>query len=235
MNLKFGIRVLLWLFVCVTPGEAMISFRPRPLHDSILDAPVVVHVRIKEIHDRHFRLGSENFSCGSDYVVDVLTTFKGRPHVQRTFSAFGPPHALFLHKVRPGDELLVLLSARRKEESPASEPTDVLYSPTSRVELKCRAQLSLMTLSGDNAGGFPLILRPQTSASGQTHNAWLAYSVLRTEFPRALLDEKAPFDQNCSGLQCTDPLLLMVPWEPLKAEIHRWAREPKESGRRRRS
>jgi hypothetical protein len=232
MNLKLSVCISLCLSLCAASTEAMIYFLPRSLQDSIANAPVVAHVRIKEIHDRQFRHGSESISCGTDYVVDVLTTFKGRPHAQRTFSALGEPHAVIFHEVKPGDELLVLLTARRREESPASEPTDVISGPTTRAEFKCRAQLSLMTLAYDDAAGFPLIFRPQASASGQTHTAWLAYSVVRTKMPRPLLDEGALYDENCSGLSCTEPLHMMVPWERLKADIQRWAREPSNAGRR---
>lgn len=232
MNLKLGICILLCLSLYVGTTDAMLVYHPRPLRDSVVDAPVIAHVRITNIEDRRFRHGSDSFSCGTDYVVDVLTTFKGMPHVQRTFSVFGEPHAVLFHKVKPGDELLVLLTARRKQEVPASAPTDVIYGGPSRAEIKCRAQLSLMTLAGSDAGGFPLIFRSQTSASGQKHTAWLAYSVERTEMPRSLLHEGAPYDENCSGLECTQPWRAMVPWEDVKAEIQRWTREAKETGRR---
>lgn len=221
MNVKLGVCMLVCLVVHAASTQAMIFYRPRPLSNSIKNAPVVAHVRIKEIHDRHFRDGGELVSCGRDYVVDVLTTFKGRPRSERTFSLVGQPHALFSHEVKPGDELLVLLTARRREESADNEPTDVITGPPSRAEIKCRAQLSLMTLWDGSGGGYPLIFQPRTSSSGHTHTAWLAYSTLRTALPESLLDEGVTYFENCPARECTQ-LERMVPWAPLEAEIRRW-------------
>jgi hypothetical protein len=228
--MKIGVYIAWCLLLFVPRAEAMILPLVRPLSDVIAEAPVVAHVRIKSIHERRYRGGGRTLSCGRDYVVEVLTTFKGRPLGERTFSALREPHPLAYHEVKPGDELLVALRGRRKEEIPAMWATDVIDGGPTRAEIKCRRQLSLMTLSFFDATGFPLIYGPRASVSGQTHSAWIAYSVVQIEMPRSLEDERVRFNDECEGLGCTQPVYVMVPWEPLKAEIHRWVRASKGEG-----
>lgn len=79
-------------------AHASIIYQPYPLQDSIADAPIVAHVRIKNIQDHRFRDGSRTPSCGRDYVVDVLQAFKGKHRRERTFSVVGEPHAVTYHE-----------------------------------------------------------------------------------------------------------------------------------------
>lgn len=214
------IIAVLFLLLHVEVADATIMYVPQSLEDSIADATVVAQVRIRSIEQRRFREDDRSATCGTDYVVDVLTTFKGEPRSQRTFSGHEQPHAVLYHEVKPGDELLVLLTRRQRGQGPEGGITDVIRSAPSRAEIECRAQLSVMTLLDGEARGFPLIARAKTS--GQKDVVWIAYSVAHTEMPKSLLHDGVLYDANCTGLECTRAARRMVPWEPLQAEIQRW-------------
>jgi hypothetical protein len=224
------LRIVLLFVLLHDVAGATVIYEARALSDSIADASVVAQVRISRVEKRRFHDGSRSASCGTDYVVDVLTTFKGEPRDQRTFTAHDEPHAVMFHEVKPGDELLVLLAPRQIGEGPAGGITDVIEGPPSRAEIECRAQLSSTTLLAGEAGGFPLIVRPRASAAGQKDVVWIAYNVVRTEMPKSLMHHEVLYNSNCTGLECTQAARRMLPWESLKAEIRRWLREAKQNG-----
>lgn len=229
MYSKFSI-VVLFLLLYVAPTGAVVLYEPRELRESIADADVVAQVRISKIEERRFRNGSESASCGRDYVVDVLTTFKGEHRGQRTFTAHDEPHAVLFHEVKLGDELLVLLTPRQSGDGPAGGITDVISGPLSRAEIECRTQLSSTKLVDGEAGGFPLIVRRKTSAAGQKDVVWIAYDVTRTDMPQSLMQEGVLYNADCKGPECARASRRMLPWDSVKADVQRWIREAKQKG-----
>lgn len=220
----------IFLSLQVEIAGARIAYEPVTLGDSIAEATVVAQVKIKRIDEHRFRDGSRSASCGRNYVVDVLTTFKGEPRSERTFTVLGEPHAVTYHEVKPGDALLVLLAPKQNGAGPAGGITDVIRGAPTRAEIDCRARLSSATLLHGEAGGFPLIVRPKASEAGQKSVVWIAYNVVRTEMPKSLMHEEVLYNLNCTGLGCTQAARRMLPWESVKAEIQRWIRESRQNG-----
>jgi len=174
MNSKLRI-VLLFVLLHAQATGARVIHQSRPLQESIANANVVAQVRISKIEERRFSHGGKSASCGTNYVVDVLTTFKGEHQSQRSFSILGSPHALFEHTVKPGDQLLVLLAPRNKGAAPGGEPADLVRAALSREEAMCRETLSKSTLLGGEAGGFPLLRRSSAGIS-EAQALWVAYN-----------------------------------------------------------
>jgi len=212
MYSKLGIVIVL-LLLPVQMTSAIIIYVRQPLNQWVERANIVAHVRITRVEDRRFSLKGEEWSCGKDYFVDVLTTFKGRPLSQRVFSAPGEPHGVLFHEVKPGDELLVLLVARKREYSPDGDGGDVIDT-TTRAEIQCRSRLSHFMLLSGPTGGFPLIMR--------NDRAWLAYSSARFEMPQSLKRDEVLYNVDCKGMECGKASRRMVPWESLQAQIRHW-------------
>jgi hypothetical protein len=229
MYSKLSIAIL-FVLLHVNSATATVIHESRALRDSIAAASVVAKVRVNRIEKRLFRDGSQSASCGTDYMVDVLTTFKGEPRDQRTFTAHGEPHSVLFHEVKPGDELLVLLTPRQSGDGPAGGITDVISGPLSRAEIECRTQLSSTTLVDGEAGGFPLIVRPKASAAGQKDVVWIAYDVTRTDMPQSLMQDEVLYNADCEGPECARASRRMLPWDSVKAEIQRWIGEAKQKG-----
>lgn len=210
----------LLLTLIATVCDASVTYPKEPLLEAFVKANVVMHAKIARIEPRKFDGRGRSTKCGTDYFIEVLETFKGRPASQRSFSFTGQPHAVFEHSVNVGDEMLLFLQVRKVAERPEGGVQDVIQPGPSAAEYTCLASLSPWTLVYSEAGGFPLVMKPASSASKEPIK-WLAYASSRTELPSAVQSLQVSFDQNCRGEKCERTSRRMVPWLPLRAEILR--------------
>lgn len=208
---------LLSLIVFGSAG-AIIRYSSIPLEKSVARATVVAHVRISRIEHRQFQFRGQPASCGTDYYVDVLETFKGRPLRQRNFAVQGQPHLVFWLEVQPGDELLVLLQPRRLNDYPGQEASDVIGPPATPSERACIRTLSPWNLLNGRAGGFRLM--PPQDAAADAPLQFL-YMDHRTSVPATLKTLAARYNRMCDD--CVTPM--MVPWERVRSEIRNWTRK----------
>lgn len=210
-------RMILALLVLAVFGTAgaIVMYSRVPLEESVARATVVAHVRITRIEDRKFQFRGKPYSCGTDYYVDVLETFKGRPLRQRSFAVDGQPHPVFWLEVQPGDELLVLLQARRLNDYPSWEATDVIGPPPTPSELACRRTLSPWDLFDGQTGGFRLM--PPQGAGADAPLQFL-YMDHRTSVSATLKSLASRYNRMCDD--CVTPM--MVPWDRVRSEIRDW-------------
>lgn len=214
------IVALLALLALVVFGtaSAIVMYHSVPFNESVAKATVVAHVRIRRIEHRTFQFRGESASCGTDYFVDVLETFKGRPLGQRSFSFLGQPHGAFWLEVRPGDEMLVLLQARRLNDYPGGPLSDVIEPPATPSERACIRTLSPWTLWSGQIGGFRLM--PPQGAAADAPLQFL-YMEDRTSLPATLKPLEARYNRLCDD--CVTPM--MVPWDRARSEIRTWTRK----------
>jgi len=218
MNWQLFLGAALALIAAVC--NANVIYPKGPLLEAIAKAEVVVHARITRIEPRRFDRNGRSIECGADYSIEVLETFKGRNVSQRSFSFTGEPHAVLNHTVSVGEEMLLLLQPRKIKERPEGGFADVIEPPPSAAERNCLASLSPWTLRLAEAGGFPLVMKPASSADKKPVK-WFGYPRTRTELPPAVQSLQVPFDQSCNGEECESDYRRMVPWLPLRAEILR--------------
>lgn len=220
LRLTISAAILFSLVLSGVRCLASVTSLPVKLEVKIHTAEIVAFVRVKKIEEM---AGSSGRSCGTNYTLDVIRSYKGTVSKHISFASDASAVALPFYKVKVGDQLLVLLRAAKfPDETLDSNVPDVIQQPS---EPSCMRLLSANRFIEGNAVGESGYLVEQRTVVGSAVTDWLLYMDSSTVMPYEISRSDLPYRPDCGTAQCkTDPRRL-VPWSLIDTQISSWLRE----------
>jgi hypothetical protein len=211
--------VLVVVFSCAD-AIAIIDLQKRSFREKIDDADWIYRVRILGIEHQQYTERSQQWTCGTNFVVQTVESFKGPKRSKFTFAAYLSPLHFETRDLKLGDELLVLLSSRPQHGDPAEQP-DVPRYPASPAKTKCLSRLSPIRLAEGLEMAFLLESRP---VGQNQRDVWMQYARSVTEIPKGPRLMERPYHDDCGLTDCETSALRRVRWEPIREAIMTWTR-----------
>ncbi len=225
MNMKHYLMALAALFAAESAAQGMIvSVRQQTFEEKIREADLVYHVQIESIAEHFFIEDDMEQMCGANYAVTIIEAFKGTGGELLSFSVDASPLPFAIEPLKPGDDLLVLVSHVDGNAIEASEPAgDIETVATAESRSECLRRLSPVRLSASNESAF--VLERRTEGGESPDGLWLRYMRSRTAMPDEPDLKNQRYREDCLTSSCAKSVFHIVKWAVLRTLIRSWVRD----------